>query len=143
MVKATHSSSVHINLIFQSGFWFRARFQNSIFCLTVSHHAQNDNTFLIVNFQQAYTNLTIDMELAQREHFHFGAKLVRGAYMEQERARAEEIGYIDPINVSYEATNQSYHRCLNHMLTSIKTHGDCKMMVASHNEETIRFTIQR
>ena len=83
------------------------------------------------------------MELAQREHFHFGAKLVRGAYMEQERARAKEIGYLDPINESYEATNQMYVKCLNHMLTNIRKFGDINVMVASHNEDTVRFTVRR
>ena len=83
------------------------------------------------------------MELAHRERFCFGAKLVRGAYMDQERKRANEVGYEDPINDSYEATNAMYHRCLDHMLQTIHSRGMVNAMVASHNEGTIRFAVER
>ena len=33
--------------------------------------------------KEAYRNLILDLEQANRQDFYFGAKLVRGAYMEQ------------------------------------------------------------
>ena len=60
------------------------------------------------------------MEQAKRQNFYFGAKLVRGAYIEQERARAESMDYPDPTNPSYEATTEMYHKTLTECLRRIK-----------------------
>ncbi|KAH0504331.1 Proline dehydrogenase 1, mitochondrial [Microtus ochrogaster] len=100
------------------------------------------NTFQCY-LKEAYDNVTMDMELAHREGWCFGAKLVRGAYMAQERARAVEIGYEYPINPTYEATNVMYHRCLNYVLEKLKHSPKAEVMVASHNEDTVRFTLCR
>lgn len=35
--------------------------------------------------QQAFNNIVVDLDLSRQEDFYFGAKLVRGAYMEQVR----------------------------------------------------------
>ncbi|XP_058388192.1 proline dehydrogenase 1, mitochondrial isoform X4 [Diceros bicornis minor] len=93
--------------------------------------------------KDAYDNVTLDVQLARREGWCFGAKLVRGAYMAQERARAVEIGYEDPINPTYEATSAMYHRCLDYVLEELMHNAKAEVMVASHNEDTVRFTLRR
>lgn len=95
--------------------------------------------------KEVYNNIILDLELAKRQNIYFGAKLVRGAYMEQERLRAKQIGYEDPINPSYEATSEMYHKTLTEVMRQIVNGGDRKVavMVASHNEDTVRFTVNK
>lgn len=100
--------------------------------------------------KKAYKTITLDLEQAKRQNFYFGAKLVRGAYMEQERARAELLGYKDPINPNFEATSEMYHKVLDECLTRIhalKISGDdpqrIGIMVASHNEDTVKYGVRR
>ncbi|KAI7796035.1 proline dehydrogenase 1, mitochondrial isoform X2 [Triplophysa rosa] len=93
--------------------------------------------------KEAYDNVSVDMELSRREGWYFGAKLVRGAYMYQERSRAAEIGYEDPINPDYEATNRMYQKCLEYVLEEIHLNKMANVMVASHNEDTVKFTLEK
>uniref|UniRef100_A0A6Q2Y442 Proline dehydrogenase n=1 Tax=Esox lucius TaxID=8010 RepID=A0A6Q2Y442_ESOLU len=93
--------------------------------------------------KEAYDNVSVDVELSRREGWYFGAKLVRGAYMYQERSRAKEIGYEDPINPDYEATNRMYHKCLEFVLEEINQNRKANVMVASHNEDTVKFTLEK
>ena len=66
------------------------------------------------------------------------AKLVRGAYMSEERRRAHSHNYPDPINDSYELTNQMYHSIIDFVLPVIAT-DNMSIMVATHNEDTIKY----
>lgn len=92
--------------------------------------------------KDAHRQTQVDMELARREGFCFAAKLVRGAYMEQERLRATSLGYKDPIHPSYSATSECFDRTLNAVLEEA-ARGRANVMVASHNEHSVQFTVQR
>nr|XP_036849537.1 proline dehydrogenase 1, mitochondrial isoform X4 [Manis javanica] len=145
-VLAKKASEVGVRLMVDAE---QTYFQPAISRLTLEMQRKfNVEKPLIFNTYQcylkdAYDNVTLDAELARREGWCFGAKLVRGAYMAQERARAAEIGYEDPINPTYEATNAMYHRCLSHILEELKRDTRAEVMVASHNEDTVRFTLCR
>lgn len=100
----------------------------------------NQNHPIVYNTYQLYrTNLLEclrqDTKLAIREGFILGAKLVRGAYMEKERKRAEEKGYTSPINASKEETDTQYNDslkfCVNHLST-------IAFVAGTHNEESCR-----
>ena len=67
----------------------------------------------------------------------------------QERERAKELGYEDPINEDYEATTAMYESCLRECFNRIqkaKANGkphQYAIMAATHNEDTVRFAIQK
>ncbi|XP_069312920.1 hydroxyproline dehydrogenase isoform X4 [Eulemur rufifrons] len=94
--------------------------------------------------QDTHERLGRDAEAAHRAGLAFGVKLVRGAYLDKERAVAQLQGTEDPTQPDYEATNWSYSRCLELMLTQVSRHGPmCHLMVASHNEESVRQATKR
>ncbi|KAM9224377.1 hydroxyproline dehydrogenase isoform 6-T6 [Dugong dugon] len=101
------------------------------------------------NTYQAYLKdtheqLRRDAEAADRSGLAFGVKLVRGAYLEKEREVARVQRTEDPTQPDYEATSQSYSRCLELMLTHVSRRGPlCHLMVASHNEESVRHATKR
>ncbi|XP_024433204.2 hydroxyproline dehydrogenase [Desmodus rotundus] len=101
------------------------------------------------NTYQAYLKdtperLRQDAEAADRAGLAFGVKLVRGAYLDMEREMARLQGTKDPTQPHYEATSQSYRRCLELMLTHVSHRGPmCHLMVASHNEESIHQATKR
>ena len=65
--------------------------------------------------------------------FYIGMKIVRGAYMEKENARAEEKGYPTPICPSKQATDENYDAAVDYMMKHID-----KMAVfaGTHNEDS-------
>lgn len=97
----------------------------------------------IFNTYQAYLRDCLetveqDMLRARREGFYFAGKLVRGAYMVSERRRARELGEPDPIWSTIERTHRCYHACLDHIMRNMLPSA---VMVASHNETTVRYTV--
>ncbi|XP_068847809.1 hydroxyproline dehydrogenase isoform X2 [Capricornis sumatraensis] len=94
--------------------------------------------------QDTYERLRQDAEAADRAGLAFGVKLVRGAYLDKEREMARLQETEDPTQPDYEATSQSYSRCLELMLTQVSHRGPmCHLMVASHNEDSVRQATKR
>jgi proline dehydrogenase len=100
----------------------------------------NQNQAIVYNTYQLYRNTVLeclkqDNKLAYTEGFLLGAKLVRGAYMEKERKRAEEMGYPSPINESKEETDRHYNEALRYCVSHLDT---LAFVAGTHNEESCR-----
>lgn len=57
---------------------------------------------------------------------------------------ANTQGYPCPINDTYENTTKTYHASFDFILNSvIKNKDKCKFVVASHNEDTVLYAVNR
>lgn len=70
---------------------------------------------------------------AKKGAYKLGAKLVRGAYMEKERVRAEEMGYNSPIHRNKEATDDAYNTGLKFCVDNYENIAFCN---ATHNMDS-------
>ena len=96
----------------------------------------NTEKVIVFNTFQMYRHdrlefLKVSHQKALAGNYKLGAKLVRGAYMEKERARAASMGYPSPIQVDKAATDADFDAgvefCLEHL-------DNIALIVASHNE---------
>ena len=62
-----------------------------------------------------------------------GAKIVRGAYMEKERERAEKMNYPSPICVDKQATDDMFNAVMHFILDHLDV---IKLCIGTHNEES-------
>lgn len=79
-------------------------------------------------------------ELAKKEGFFIGYKLVRGAYLEKENERAEEMGYESPMCRSKEETDENYNAGVKYMIDNID---EMSVFVGSHNEESSYLALEQ
>lgn len=69
---------------------------------------------------------------------YFAAKLVRGAYMEKERDRAEDKGYPDPIQPDKASTDRDYNAALQFAVENIDRFSIC---AGTHNEQSCQLLV--
>lgn len=102
---------------------------------------------IIYNTYQCYLKdvpdrLQTDVERSDRFGYHFGAKLVRGAYMESERALAKSLGYPSPIHETIEDTHRCYNDSVRFLLEHAKkSDKQVELMLATHNQESLELAI--
>ena len=92
--------------------------------------------------RDAPSRLALGLARARREGWVLGAKLVRGAYMEQERALAAERGYSDPVQPTLEATAATYLAAADLLLPRVAV-GGARVMFATHNEDSVSMLTAR
>ena len=104
----------------------------------------NKHKSVVYNTIQFYRHDRIEfMHASQKESldhsYIFAIKIVRGAYMEKERDRAEKLGYQSPIHINKQRVDEDY----NHAIKFILDQPNTSLIVASHNEDSTYLAVER
>jgi proline dehydrogenase len=105
----------------------------------------NKSRAIVYNTYQMYCtnsmdNLIYDYHDALHGEYFIGAKVVRGAYMEKERKRAQKLNYPSPIQPDKIATDGAFNRALEFCIENIDR---IYVMCGSHNDYSNRLLIER
>jgi proline dehydrogenase len=97
----------------------------------------------VFNTIQLYRHDRLDFLKAAQQRareggYILGVKLVRGAYMEKERDRAEAEGYASPIHEDKAAVDRDFDAALVYCLENIEQIAFC---AATHNEASCRLLV--
>ena len=104
----------------------------------------NTSRAIVFNTAQLYRTDRLEYlkklnESALSEGFFVGVKLVRGAYMEKERERAQKLGYASPICISKQATDINFDEGLRFMLSNCDR---MSLYLGTHNEKSTYLAVQ-
>ena len=96
----------------------------------------NSESAIVYNTIQIYRHdrllfLIDSIQWAKENQLKYGVKLVRGAYMEKERKRAETMDYLSPIQPDKESCDTDYNTALNILTTEIE---HIALVAGTHNE---------
>ncbi|WGQ09008.1 proline dehydrogenase family protein [Pedobacter gandavensis] len=100
----------------------------------------NKERIIVYNTYQMYrhdklADMKADHLIAKAAGYILGVKMVRGAYMEKERKRAEEMGYLSPIQPNKAASDRDYDESLNYCMAHIE---EIAIVCGTHNEDSCR-----
>ena len=96
----------------------------------------NRETPIVWNTIQMYRTgrleyMSSHLQRAKEKGYFIGYKIVRGAYMEKERARALEMNYPDPIQPNKPASDQNYNAGIDFVLDNLE---NVSAFFGTHNE---------
>lgn len=121
--------------------WFQSFIDGVVYRMMAKY---NKDRPIVYNTYQMYRHDMLErLKRAQIEAevngYYLGAKLVRGAYMEKERERAEEMGYKSPIHKDKESVDKDYDESLRFCMKHVDRMGIC---AGTHNEESSKLLTQ-
>ncbi len=106
----------------------------------LTHKYNVKEKHLIMNGYQCYTKRSehlVPMEVlcAKTYGYNLGIKLIRGAYMNEERHSAQTHGYESPIHETIQDTHDCYNNNMKHILSNLAQNDG--VLIGSHNLESV------
>ena len=104
----------------------------------------NRENIIVYNTLQMYRNDRINylkdsIRHARLNNYRAGFKIVRGAYMEKERKRAQQLNNASPIHIDKVSTDNDYNKAIEIAIDNIDTLAIC---CGTHNEESCRRLVE-
>lgn len=132
---AAHKSGTPI-LVDSEETWIQEPIDNVLDAMMAKY---NKDEFIVFNTVQMYRHdrlafLEKTLRKALNGNYKVGMKLVRGAYMEKERERAEEKGYPSPIYPDKAATDKGYNDAQLFCMENLET---IAVLSGTHNEQSM------
>lgn len=132
--KAAHDVGVPIFIDAEES-WIQEAIDNLASQMMVLYNSERP---IVYNTYQLYRKdrfafLRHSFDKAKEGNYYLGAKLVRGAYMEKERARAIEHGYPSPIQDTKESTDNDYDAAVEFC---VENYGRIALCAGTHNENS-------
>lgn len=105
----------------------------------------NKDVPIVYNTLQTYRWDRLDFlkashKRAKAKGYKLGFKIVRGAYMEKERERAQEKGCDSPICADKKTTDDNFNNCQRYILENLE---DISIFIGTHNEESSYLALEQ
>lgn len=105
----------------------------------------NKEKAIVWNTIQMYRNgrleyMNAHLERAKEKGYFIGYKIVRGAYMEKERKRAEEQNYPDPIQPTKQSTDDNYNAGIDFVMANLDK---VSAFFGTHNEKSTELVMDK
>ena len=113
----------------------------ALISILLAKEFNNDKSVVLPTYQlylkRGMDDLKNAIAYANKESFLFGCKIVRGAYLNSEKKRAQELQIESPINDSIEKTHSDFNAAIHVLKDYVDDHPTATNIIASHNHRSM------
>lgn len=139
IANAAHAANIPVMVDAEES-WIQDAVDELVTKLQMEH---NRERVVVMNTIQFYRHdrlefLRKSIQHAKDNNYFYGVKIVRGAYMEKERDRAEEMGYPSPIQPDKASSDRDYDAGIRLLIENIDR---LVMVCGTHNETSSQLLV--